>query len=41
LDVLTSEVGEKENHALASLMELINLSVETYENQNVPELKEC
>ncbi|MFN5539009.1 MAG: hypothetical protein ACK481_02985 [Candidatus Melainabacteria bacterium] len=39
--VLIDEVGENENHALASLMELISLSVETYENQNVPELKEC
>ena len=38
LDVLIDEVGENENHPLASLMELISLSVETYENHNVPKL---
>jgi len=38
LDVLIDEVGGDENHPLASLMELISLSIETYENNNVPEL---
>ncbi|AGF78807.1 HTH domain-containing putative transcription regulator [Desulfocapsa sulfexigens DSM 10523] len=36
LDNLIDEVGENENHPLASLMESIGNLIETYENKNVP-----
>ena len=38
LDKLIDEVGEDENHPLASLMEIIGVMIEYYENANVPEL---
>jgi len=37
LDKLIDEVGEDEDHNLASLMEMIAMHIEDYENQNVPE----
>ena len=36
LDRLIDEVGENENHPLASLMEVIGVLVEKYEDENVP-----
>ncbi len=38
LDELIDEVGEDEAHPLASLMEIIGVMIEHYENANVPEL---
>lgn len=38
LDSLIDEVGENENHPLASLMESIGSLVETYEKNNFPEM---
>lgn len=38
LDELIDEVGEDESHPLASLMEIIGVMIEHYENANVPEL---
>ena len=38
LDKMIDEVGEDENHPLASLMEIIGVLIEHYENANVPEL---
>ena len=38
LDSLIDEVGENETHPLASLMEMVGVLVENYENENVPEL---
>lgn len=38
LDQLIDEVGENEQHPLASLMEIISLLIEQYENENIPEL---
>lgn len=38
LDRLIDEVGEDENHPLASLMEILGVLIEHYENANVPEL---
>ena len=38
LDDLIDEVGEKEDHPLASMMEVIGLLVEKYEDESVPEL---
>lgn len=38
LDELIDEVGEDEAHPLASLMEIIGVMIEYYENANVPEL---
>jgi HTH-type transcriptional regulator/antitoxin HigA len=38
LDELVDEVGEDENHPLASLMELVGALIEKYELENVPEL---
>ena len=35
LDNLIDEVGNKENHPLASLMETIGSLIETYESQNI------
>lgn len=40
LDKLIDEVGEDENHPLASLMEVIGVLIEKYEDENVPELDE-
>ncbi|HKB68055.1 MAG TPA: hypothetical protein VKC61_19500 [Pyrinomonadaceae bacterium] len=38
LDNLIDEVGEDEAHPLASLMEIVGVLVQNYEDQNVPEL---
>ncbi len=38
LDALIDVVGENENHPLASLMEVIGVLIEKYEDENVPEL---
>ncbi len=40
LDQLIDEVGEDETHPLASLMEVIGVLVEKYEDEHVPELDE-
>ena len=40
LDDLIDEVGENENHPLASLMEVIGVLIEKYEDELVPELTE-
>ena len=40
LDDLIDVVGENENHPLASLMEVIGVLIEKYEDENVPELTE-
>ena len=39
LDYLTDEVGEDENHPLASLMDVIGVLIEKYEDEHVPILK--
>jgi HTH-type transcriptional regulator / antitoxin HigA len=38
LDQLIDEVGEDEQHPLASLMEIIGTLIEKYEDDHVPEL---
>jgi len=38
LDCLIDEVGEDESHPLASLMEAIAISIESYEDRYVSEL---
>ena len=38
LDQLIDEVGEDETHPLASLMELVGVLIERYEDEYVPEL---
>ncbi len=38
LDDLIDEVGEDDNHPQASLMEVIGVLIEKYEDENVPEL---
>jgi HTH-type transcriptional regulator/antitoxin HigA len=38
LDALIDEVGEKEIHPLASLMEVVGALIERYEEDHVPEL---
>lgn len=40
LDDLIDVVGENENHPLASLMEVIGVLIERYEDERVPELTE-
>ena len=40
LDELVDEVGNDESHPLASLMEVVGLLIEKYEDEQVPELKE-
>jgi HTH-type transcriptional regulator/antitoxin HigA len=40
LDVLIDEVGEDETHSLASLMEVVGVLIERYEEEHVPELTE-
>ncbi|HEX4665329.1 MAG TPA: hypothetical protein VH207_01920 [Chthoniobacterales bacterium] len=40
LDQLVDEVGNDESHALASLMEVIGLLINKYEDEQVPELEE-
>jgi HTH-type transcriptional regulator/antitoxin HigA len=39
LDRLIDEVGEDENHSLASLMEVIGVLIEKYEEEHVPHLQ--
>lgn len=38
LDSLIDEVGEDESHPLASLMEVVGILIERYEDEHVPEL---
>ena len=38
LDDLIDVVGEDDHHPLASLMEVIGVLIEKYEDENVPEL---
>jgi len=38
LDELIDEVGENESHPLASMMEILGVLIEHYENVHVPEL---
>jgi HTH-type transcriptional regulator/antitoxin HigA len=38
LDSLVDEVGENESHPLASLMEIVGVLIEKYEDECVPEL---
>ena len=40
LDHLIDVVGEDENHPLASLMKVIGVLIEKYEDEHVPELTE-
>ena len=40
LDRITDEVGENENHSLASLMDVLGVLIEKYEDEHVPELTE-
>lgn len=40
LDHLTDEVGQNENHPLASLMDVLAVLIEKYEDEHVPELAE-
>jgi len=40
LDDLIDLVGENENHPMASLMEVIGVLIEKYEDEFVPELTE-
>jgi HTH-type transcriptional regulator/antitoxin HigA len=39
LDSLVDEVGENESHPLASLMEVVGVLIEKYEDEHVPELR--
>lgn len=38
LDQLIDEVGENEQHPLASLMDIIGVLIKSYENEHIPEL---
>ena len=38
LDSLIDEVGEDESHPLASLIEIVGVLIEKYEDEHVPEL---
>jgi HTH-type transcriptional regulator/antitoxin HigA len=40
LDRVTDEVGEDENHPLASLMDVLGVLLEKYEDEHVAELTE-
>ena len=40
LDRVTDEVGEDENHPLASLMDVLGVLIEKYEDEQLPELTE-
>jgi len=40
LDELVDEVGNDESHPLASLMEVVGLLIEKYEDGHVPELED-
>ena len=39
LDQLTDEVGENEDHPLASLMDVLGVLIEKYEDEHVTELE--
>ncbi len=39
MDNLIDEVGENEDHPLASLMEVVGVLIEKYEDAHVPELR--
>ena len=41
LDDLIDVVGEDENHPLSSLMEVVGMLIEKYEDKHVPELTEA
>ena len=38
LDNLVDEIGEDESHPLASMMEVVGILIEKYEDEHVPEL---
>ena len=38
LDRLIDEIGEDENHPVASMMEVLSVLVERYETEHMPEL---
>jgi HTH-type transcriptional regulator/antitoxin HigA len=40
LDRVTDQVGEDESHPLASLMDVLGVLIEKYEEEHVPELTE-
>jgi HTH-type transcriptional regulator/antitoxin HigA len=40
LDYLIDQVGEDETHPLASLMEVIGVLIENYEDEHIPHLDE-
>ena len=40
LDRITEEVGEDEIHPLASLMDVLGVLIQKYEDEHVPELAE-
>jgi len=40
MDNLIDTVGEDENHPLASLMEVLGVLIEKYENDHIPEITE-
>ena len=40
LDSLIDQVGEDETHPLASLMEVLGILIEKYENDHIPEITE-
>lgn len=40
LDTLLDTLGENENHPLASLMEVVGVLIEKYEDEHVPEVTE-
>lgn len=40
LDNLIDTIGEEENHPLASLMEVLGVLIEKYEDENIPEITE-
>ena len=41
LDGLIDEVGEDQSHPLASLMEIVGVLIEKYEDEHIPELSVC
>ncbi|HZQ06885.1 MAG TPA: hypothetical protein VFD70_09930 [Anaerolineae bacterium] len=38
VDALVDEIGEDENHPLASLLEVLGALIERYEDEHIPEL---
>ena len=40
LDRITDEIGENENHPLASLMDVLGVLIEKYEDEHAPQLAE-